>query len=78
MVNLSVDKNVFIRIPETIHGNINWVDFTCNNLVTDKDPGFVNEENQNFMLKSNSEVFEKIKGFVPIPFDKIGIHKQNK
>jgi hypothetical protein len=29
----------------------------------------------NFMLKSNSIVFEKIPGFQPIPFDKMGLYK---
>jgi hypothetical protein len=46
-----------------------------NNFSTKEDPGFVDMKNGNFMLKSNSIVFEKIPGFEPIPFDKMGLYK---
>lgn len=46
-----------------------------NNYKTNNDPGFVDMKNGNFMLKSNSIVFEKIPGFQPIPFNKMGIYK---
>ena len=51
----------------TIESSGNWV--------TQKDPGFVDLKNGNLNLKPNAQVFSKIKGFQPIPFDKIGIEK---
>ena len=44
------------------------------NLVTNQDPGFVNLATGNLQLKSGSEVFTKIPGFQPIPFDKMGLY----
>jgi hypothetical protein len=43
------------------------------NLVTAADPGFVDVEHGNLALKSDSVVFQKLPGFAPIPFDKIGL-----
>lgn len=45
------------------------------NLVTDKDPGYVDEANMNFQLRDDSIVFRKIPGFKKIPFNKIGLYK---
>ncbi|MEI6322133.1 MAG: right-handed parallel beta-helix repeat-containing protein [bacterium] len=44
------------------------------NLVTNSDPGFVDLAAGNFALKKDSEVFTKIPGFQPIPFDKMGLY----
>ena len=38
-------------------------------------PGFVDAEHENFTLLPTSEVFKKIKGFEPVPFDKMGLYK---
>ena len=38
-------------------------------------PGFVDAEHENFTLLPNSEVYKKIKGFEPVPFDKMGLYK---
>lgn len=46
-----------------------------NNYQTDKDPGFVDYENENFNLKTNSKVYKKIEGFEPVPFDKMGLYE---
>jgi parallel beta-helix repeat protein len=45
-----------------------------NNYRTDSDPGFVDYQNGNFNLKPDSEVFKKIPGFEPLPFDKMGLY----
>jgi len=45
-----------------------------NNYRTDKDPGFVDYQNENFNLQSDSEVFDKIPGFKALPFDKMGLY----
>jgi parallel beta-helix repeat protein len=44
-----------------------------NNYRTDSDPGFVDYENENFNLRSDSERFKKIPGFKKLPFDKMGL-----
>jgi hypothetical protein len=43
------------------------------NLVTNQDPGFVDFSAGNLQLKPTAEVFSKIPGFQPIPFDKMGL-----
>jgi hypothetical protein len=45
-----------------------------NNYRTDEDPGFVDYQNENFNLKTDSEVFKKIPGFEALPFDKMGLY----
>ena len=47
---------------------------SINNFRTDTDPGFVDYKNGNFNLKADSEVFKKIPGFMPLPFDKMGLY----
>ena len=47
---------------------------TLNNYRTGNDPGFVDFENKNFNLKSDSEVYEKIPDFKPIPFNDMGLY----
>ncbi len=47
---------------------------SVNNFRTNSDPGFVDYENGNFNLRSGSEVFDKIPGFEPPPFDKMGLY----
>ncbi len=44
-----------------------------NNYRTDGNPGFVDYENEDFNLRPDSEVFQKIPGFEPLPFDKMGL-----
>ena len=45
-----------------------------NNFVSLKNPGFIDEESQNFQLKDDSIVYEKLPGFEKIPFEKIGLY----
>ena len=42
------------------------------NIVIDSDPGFVDAENENFQIRSESPAWKL--GFKPIPFDKIGLY----
>jgi len=44
------------------------------NFVTDKDPGFINANSGNLNLKVNAPLFDKIKNFPKIKFDKIGLY----
>ena len=48
---------------------------SSNNFVTHEDPGFVDPAHGNFGLKTDSAVFKNIPGFEPIPFEKIGLKK---
>ena len=68
-----IDKNVFVRIPKVVEGGKQLLEYSRNNYETNEDPGFENEQTQNFKLKSSSEIFRKIPGFQSIPFEKIGI-----
>jgi Right handed beta helix region len=49
--------------------------FAAENFVTATDPGFVNAAAGNYALKPDAVVFQKIPGFELIPFDKIGLQK---
>ncbi|MDX2082213.1 MAG: right-handed parallel beta-helix repeat-containing protein [Terrimicrobiaceae bacterium] len=44
------------------------------NLVVTEDPGFVDAAAGNFGLRPQSEVFSRIPGFQPIPFEQIGLY----
>ncbi len=46
-----------------------------NNYLTKKDPGFVDEKNMNFQLRDDSRVYTEIPGFKKIPFEKIGLYR---
>ena len=52
--------------------NLFWAQ---NNFITATDPGFVDEAKGNFALKPEAVAFRKISGFEPIPFEKIGLQK---
>ncbi len=47
----------------------------ADNLVTDTDPGFVNAEHMDFRLREDSEVYRRVPGFERIPFEKIGLYR---
>lgn len=46
-----------------------------NNYRSISDPGFIDMAHENFTLRPTSEVFKKIKGFEPVPFEKMGLYK---
>ncbi len=64
-------KNVGVRCKNFVEGN--WT--TGQSLVTEDDPGFVDFKNQDFTLREDSEVFQLIPGFEPIPFGEIGLYE---
>ncbi|QOD62430.1 right-handed parallel beta-helix repeat-containing protein [Polaribacter haliotis] len=69
-------KNIFYKVKKVHNGKEEWMPFLDDNWITDENPGFVNEEAQNFNLKKDAKAFEKIPGFKNIPFDKIGVQKR--
>jgi hypothetical protein len=44
-----------------------------NNFVTATDPGFVDAAKGNYTLRPGAEVFSRIPGFRPIPFNQMGL-----
>ncbi len=68
----NASKNVFVKTDVPPTGT--W-DLDESNWSTDEDPGFVDAANENFQLKPDSEIFKRIPGFEPIPFEKIGPKK---
>ena len=65
------ERNVAVRCDNFAVGN--WDINQC--VVTQEDPGFVDFENQNFALSEDAAIFERIPDFEPIPFEKIGLYK---
>jgi len=47
----------------------------CNYVVNKDYSQFIDAAKMNFTLKADSKVYQEIKGFQPIPFDKIGVHR---
>ncbi len=70
-----VENNVFVQVGKIINGNKEWLNLKSNNWETNEDPGFVDWENRNFLLKTNSPIFKEIPSFKKIPFQKIGLYK---
>ncbi|MCK0157050.1 right-handed parallel beta-helix repeat-containing protein [Cellulophaga sp. F20128] len=73
-----VSKNIFYKVTTPIDGSKDWLPFLEDNWITEEDPGFVDIENGDFMLKETAKAFEKVPGFKAIPFDKIGVNKNRK
>lgn len=48
---------------------------SLNNYRTTGDPGFVDYEHGNFNLKPDAEVFQRIEGFEALPFDRMGLYR---
>jgi parallel beta helix pectate lyase-like protein len=65
------ERNVAVRCNNFVVGN--WDIDHC--FVTQEDPGFVDRESQNFSLREDAALFERIPGFEPIPFKNIGLVK---
>jgi hypothetical protein len=64
-------RNVLVRCGEATSGN--WEFPGAENLVIPEgDPGFVDAAKGNYLLRSDSEIFRRLPGFEPIPFDRIG------
>ena len=62
-------SNVVVKCRGFITGN--WA--TNHNFITDADPGFVDARAMNFQLRTDSVVFQKLPGFQAIPFERIGL-----
>ena len=65
-------RNVLVRCGELSGGN--WRADTAENQVLDHDPGFVDMAGGDYTLREDSEVFDRLTEFEPIPFRKIGLY----
>ena len=65
-------RNVFVKCGEVYKKA--W-EVDDSNYTTDKDPGFVNLEGEDFTLRKDSMIYKTMPDFEPIPMDKIGIQK---
>jgi hypothetical protein len=67
--------NLILRCPQIVYrGKYPECIEPKDNRVTDADPGFVNAAKGDFRMKRGADI--GIKGFAPIPFDKIGLEKR--
>jgi hypothetical protein len=64
-------NNVLVRCGEFSSGN--WQSAPGERWATDTDPGFVAAARGDFRLRPDAEVFRRLPGFQPIPFERIGL-----
>jgi len=64
-------RNVAVRCDTFSKGD--WE--TDNNWITKEDPGFVDAGQLDFQLRDDSPVFDRVHGFERIPFDRIGLYR---
>jgi hypothetical protein len=64
--------NVLVRCEQVSSGN--WKFNPGELWVTDQDPGFIDAAQGDYRLRPEAEVFQRLPGFQPIPFDKIGVY----
>ena len=65
--------NVLVMCAAVSSGN--WQVPVDQNFITSQDPGFVNAAAGNFALLKDSVVYKKLPGFAPVPFEKMGLYK---
>ncbi|MBW8334575.1 MAG: right-handed parallel beta-helix repeat-containing protein [Prolixibacteraceae bacterium] len=70
-----IKNNIFVNVSQLHDGKSEWGPVHENNIITTKDPGFVDASKLNFSLKENSEVFKILPEFKTIPFSEIGLIK---
>jgi parallel beta-helix repeat protein len=67
------NRNVLVKHEETIRLVGKYAQCEIgDNYMTQGDPGFVDAPNLDFRLKPDAEVYRKLPGFQPIPFEQIG------
>ena len=66
--------NAFVRCGQTSSGN--WELAPAANWSTDRDPGFVNMRKGDYRPRRRAPLFKQLKGFVPIPFERIGLQEK--
>lgn len=67
-------RNIVYKCDGFIDGD--WV-ILNNWVMRNGNPGFVDPENLNFQLREDSVILKRVEGFQPIPFDEIGLVKDD-
>jgi hypothetical protein len=65
-------RNLIVMCADVSSGN--WQVRPEENWTTDRDPGFVDAAKGDFRLRPDAEVFTRLPGFQPLPFEKIGLY----
>ncbi len=68
-----VERNLIVRCGRFFVGQEKWGPVK-DNFQTSDDPGFVDMADCDFTLKQDAMVYQKIKGFKPVPFAKMGLY----
>ena len=72
--NIRVTDNILIDTEDpVIKGEVSET-FTYKDNLTYDDPGFVDMENRNYLLKPDAQIFKDNPNFQPIPFTRIGMY----
>jgi hypothetical protein len=66
-------RNVLAMCAAVSSGN--WQVPETDNWITEQDPGFVDAAQGDFRLRQDAPVFKQLPGFQPIPFEKMGLYK---
>lgn len=66
-----IEGNLFYNIGDIIDGRTEWLEL-YNNWTTHTDPGFIDLSNPLKGFKKDALIFQRIKDFPQIPFEKIG------
>ncbi len=72
LIVLHSGEPIQLKMSQERQGDTNLF-LARDNYVTAGDPGFVNAAAGNYTLKPDAEVFQKIAGFEPVPFDQMGL-----
>jgi hypothetical protein len=64
------ERNIAVRCDNLANGN--WDVRDC--LTVTEDPGFVDEKAENFQLREDAPILQRLPQFERIPFDKIGLY----
>ncbi|ACU06299.1 right-handed parallel beta-helix repeat-containing protein [Pedobacter heparinus] len=68
-------NNLLVKMPKRVEGREEMLPFMKSNYETNEDPGFENYAKENFKLRKDAIIWQKIPGFRNIPFEKIGYQK---
>ena len=70
----NIERNLIVRAarPYKLDNGEESVTGLDTNFITNEDPGFVNWEGRDYRFKEDAVVFDKIPGFTPPPFEKMG------
>lgn len=68
--------NLLVRCTEVAGGN--WELEPATNWSTNNDPGFLDLARGNYRLRDDAEVFKKLSGFKPIPFEQMGLQRDRR